>query len=117
MKELLLDQACSSWEHADSECIRVSFQRARQAVAAELAEAAEVECAWRGSHCMTGEQAFRLRRSSLARLRTHSVELPAAPVRQKQCKRPREAVPARAVSAGSAATAPDLSHGASRCTV
>ena len=74
MKELLLDQACSSWEHADSECIRVSFQRARKAVAAELAEAAKVEYAWHGSRCMTGEQAFRLRHSSLARLRTHAVD-------------------------------------------
>ena len=85
MNELLLDQACSSWEHADSECIRLSFQRARKPVAAELAEAV-VEYAWRGSHCMTGEQAFRLHHSSLARLRMSSVEQPAASVRQKQCR-------------------------------
>ncbi|CAE7608114.1 unnamed protein product [Symbiodinium sp. CCMP2592] len=110
MKELLLDQACSSWEHADSECIRLSFQRARKAVAAELAEAVEVEYAWRrGSHCMTGEQAFRLRHSSLARLRVSSVEQPAASMRQQKRKRQREVVPARAVSAGNAAIAPDLS--------
>ena len=104
MKELLLDQACSSWEHADSECIRLSFQGARKAVAAELAEAVEVEYAWRGSHCMTGEQAFRLRHSSLARLHASSVEQPAASVGQQKRKRP-----ARAVHAGNAAIAPDLS--------
>ena len=73
-------------------------------MAAELAEAVEVEYAWRGSHCMTGEQAFRLRHSSLARLHASSVEQPAASVGQQKRKRP-----ARAVHAGNAAIAPDLS--------
>ena len=66
LKELIFDQSCSSWDSADAESIRASFKRAHKVVAAELAEAPELVYQWRGAHCMTGEQAFRLRCSSSA---------------------------------------------------
>ncbi|OLP94000.1 hypothetical protein AK812_SmicGene24027 [Symbiodinium microadriaticum] len=89
LKELIFDQACSSWDSADAESIRASFKRAHEVVAAELAEAPELVYQWRGAHCMTGEQAFRLRCSSSAWLRQGSAGSYTEGARKKLRDKPR----------------------------
>ena len=89
LKELIFDQACSSWDSADAESIRASFKRAHKVVAAELAEAPELVYQWRGAHCMTGEQAFRLRCSSSAWLRQGSAGSFTEGARKKLRDKPR----------------------------
>ena len=102
MKEIIVDQSCSSWDSADAESIRASFKRARKVVAAELAEAPELEYQWRGAHCMTGEQAFRLRCSSSMWMRESSGGLSTSKATsQKPGRRPRiAAAPADPGDAG-----------------
>ena len=68
LREILLAPACAAWEDVDTDVIRDCFRRARVAVAAQLKVQPQVQYQWQGPRGVRGEQAFRLRRSSLSRL-------------------------------------------------